>query len=157
MPFSATARLEFINQLPLEPLDLPARSPGQKPGTPRPEMAGCKVRTRGKTAIYVIDRNGYRRLVPFPLTFMNLFKDSAALEGLLICNTISDIAEGPPLDTGAILVRGRTSEPIYILDRGRKRLITSQWIMDKYDFNEESVVIVPQSLVDAAPTGEIWE
>jgi len=46
----------------------PRRPAGDAP-EPHPELAGCKVRITGTTPIFVIDRKGYRRLIPFPLTF----------------------------------------------------------------------------------------
>ena len=154
MSLAVTAPLEFLNRLPLEgPFEL--ASPPT--GIPRPELAGSKVRVAGRTPIYVIDRLGYRRLIPFPLTFMNLFKDESVFQGVVVASSVADIPEGPALDEGALLVRGRCSERIYLLDQGRKCPISSQAIMDKYDFDEESVVVVPQILIDAVPEGEPWE
>jgi len=155
MALSATAQLEFASQMPLDATE--ALSPvGKEPGLPRPELAGCKVRITGTTPIYVVDRKGYRRLIPFPLTFLNLFEDTAMLQ-VLVSSSIADISEGPPLDDGAVLLRARGSERMYLLDRGKKRLITCQSVMRKYEFSEESVIVAPQILVDAVPAGEIWE
>jgi hypothetical protein len=154
MSLSVIAPLELLNRFPIE---TPCELFHPVTGVARPELAGAKVRVPGKTAIYVIDRLGYRRLIPFPLTFMNLFKDIAAIRGVLIATTVADIAESAPLDDGAVLVRGRCSQRIYLLDQGQKRLISSQAVMDKYDFDEESVVAVPQVLIDAVPEGQLWE
>lgn len=154
MSLSVIAPLESLNRFPIE---TPCESFHAVTGIPRPELAGAKVRVPGKTAIYVIDRLGYRRLIPFPLTFMNLFKDIAAIRDVLVATTVADIAESAALDDGALLVRGRCSERIYLLDQGRKRLISSHAVMDKYDFDEESVVVVPQILIDAVPEGQFWE
>ena len=123
---------------------------------PRPELAGRKVRITGTTPIYLIDPEGYRRLVPFPLTFMNLFEDRAVLQ-VLVASTVTEIAEGPALDNGAILLRGSSCERIYLLDQGKKRLITSEQVMNKYGFSERAVVVVPKILIDAVPEGETWE
>lgn len=153
MPFPLTAQLESVDQLPLEAFELSC----SQFGVPHPELAGCKVRIRGKAPIYVIDRLGYRRLIPFPLTFMNLFQDAAVFQGVIVANSVAEIAEGPALDEGAVLLRGRSSELIYLLDQGRKRLITNALIMQKYDFAEESVVVVPQIVIDAIPEGDLWE
>jgi hypothetical protein len=154
---SAIAQLQCINEIPVDAAGVESPFLLPEPVTPRPELAGCKVRVRGRTPIYVIDRKGYRRLVPFPLTFMNLFHDSAVFQGLLVSEAVSQIAEGPALDEGAILVRGMHSEDIYLIDRGKKRLVTSRRAMDKYDFNEAGVVAVPQVLIDAIPAGEVWD
>src|SRR5579863_383149 len=85
---------------------------------PRPELAGHKVRMRGATPVYLIDPEGYRRLVPFPLTFMNLFEDRELLQ-VLVTSAVARIAEGPALDNGALLLRGRSCDRIYLLDQGR--------------------------------------
>jgi hypothetical protein len=154
MSLSVTAPLEFLNRLPLE---APFELVNPPTGAPRPELAGSKVRVAGRTPIYVIDRLGYRRLIPFPLTFMNLFKDESVFQGVVVASGVADIPEGPALDEGALLVRGRCSERIYLLDQGRKHPIKDHAIMDKYDFDEESVVAVPQILIDAVPEGEPWE
>lgn len=88
---------------------------------------------------------------------MNLFHDYAVFQGTLVSDAVTQIAEGPALDDGAVLVRGVHSEDIYLIDSGKKRLVSSPRVMDKYDFNEASVVVVPQVLVDAIPNGEAWE
>jgi hypothetical protein len=132
-----------------------SRSP--QVGTPCPELAGLKTRITGTTPIYVIDRSGYRRLVPFPLTFINLFSDSILFKSVMVSEDVADIPEGPPLDDRAILVRGVSSELIYLIDRGTKKLISSSRIMDKYGFDERCVVSVPQVVIDSIRAGEVWE
>jgi hypothetical protein len=116
-----------------------------------------KTRITGTTPIYVIDRSGYRRRVPFPLTFINLFSDSILFKSVMVSEDVADIPEGPPLDDRAILVRGASSELIYLIDRGTKKLISSSRIMDKYGFDERCVVSVPQVVIDSIRTGEVWE
>jgi hypothetical protein len=149
-------QVEFLNQLSLQPPQHRQRYRLATVGIPRPELAGRKVRVLGESPLYVIDRLGCRRLIPFPLTFMNLFRDAAVCQGVLVANSVADIPEGPALDDGALLLRGRCSERIYILDQGCKRLIAGPDVMRKYDFAEESVMAVPQILVDALPEGEVW-
>lgn len=154
MSLSVTAPLEFLNRLRFEP---PQELASPAIGIPRPELAGSKVRVAGRTPIYIVDQLGYRRLIPFPLTFMNLFKDESVFRGVVVASSVADIPEGPALDEGALLVRGRCSERIYLLNQGRKHSISGQAVMDKYDFDERSVVVVPQILIDAVPEGESWE
>lgn len=153
------ARLKFINQLPLEPTgELRAGLFGRESeiAMPRPELAGMKVRIPGRETLYVIDRLGYRRRIPFPLAFVNLFKDSA-FHGVRVDSAVTDIAEGPSLDEDAILLRGAASEKIYLLDGGRKRLIDGRPVMEKYGFNEAAVMVVPQAIVNALFNGDDWE
>lgn len=124
---------------------------------PHPELAGQRVRIPGTIPIYLVDRNGYRRCVPFPLTFLNLFGDGISFNGVVVAEDVAEIAEGPPLDERAILVRGATSEAIYLMDRGVKKRISSSEMMSKYGFDERSIVCVPQVLIDSIPAGEVWE
>src|SRR5258708_5489461 len=119
------ARLKFINQLPLEPSGEFRSGPfvrNPEIALPHPDLAGSKVRIPGRETLYVIDRFGYRRRIPFPLAFVNLFKDSA-FHGVQVDSSVVDIAEGPSLDEDAILLRGAASEKVYLLDGCRKRLI----------------------------------
>jgi len=125
--------------------------------TPHPELAGLKVRIPGTTPIYVIDRKGYRRQVPFPLTFLNLFGDTIPSRNMMVADDVADIAAGPALDERAILVRGASSESIYLMDRGMKKRIGSPMVMDRYGFDERCIVSVPQVLIDSIPEGEVWE
>ena len=129
----------------------------QEAGSPHPELAGRRARIPGTTPIYVIDRNGYRRYVPFPLTFLNLFGDTISSINMMVEEEVADIAIGPPLDERAILVRGASSESIYLMDRGAKKLISSPTVMKKYGFDENCIVSAPQVLIDSIPAGEVWE
>ncbi|HWZ42107.1 MAG TPA: hypothetical protein VNW97_01450 [Candidatus Saccharimonadales bacterium] len=155
----AFAQVKFI-KLPLEAVEAPlAPTPAMKPAevSRHPELSGRFARIPGRQALFIIDRQGYRRLIPFPLTFIHLFKDACALQDVLLTTYVGNIAEGPSLDDGAVLMRGSCSECIYLLDQGCKRLITGQRIMEKYGFNETAVVVVRQAIIDAVPTGEVWE
>ncbi|SRR5579859_1510213 len=76
---------------------------------------------------------------------------------LVIADMVEDIAEGPALDDGALLIRGISSETIYLLDHGMKRPIASSSVMEKYGFNQHCVVVVQQILINAIPTGDVWE
>jgi len=67
------------------------------------------------------------------------------------------MAERPPLASGSLLVRGDASARIYLLDDGRKRLIPSDTVMDKYWFNWGRICVVRQVLIDHVPTGELWD
>lgn len=144
------------NQISSMLLDAPGTPDYSNAALPCPELAGRKIRLRGATPIYLIDPDGYRRLIPFPLTFMNLFKDSSLLE-VRVCNSVEGIIAGEPFDEGSVLLRGRSSEKTYLLDRKKKRLIPNLRTMHKYEFNEEAVVVVPQIVVDAIPDGDLWE
>jgi hypothetical protein len=76
---------------------------------------------------------------------------------MMVSADVADIAIGPALDERAILVRGTSSESVYLIDSGTKRLIDSPKVMNKYGFDERCIVSVPQVLIDSIPEGEVWE
>jgi hypothetical protein len=125
-------------------------------GTPRPDLAGSKVRAFGDDTLFLIDRHGYRRRIPFPVTFIHLFQDST-FHAIRTMSSVAEIAQGPAFDDDALLLRGAASEQIYLLDGVRKRRITSRRVMEKYGFNEAAVVVAPQAVVNALREGEVWE
>jgi hypothetical protein len=63
----------------------------------------------------------------------------------------------PALPQAPLLLTSDSADSIYLLDDGRKRLVTSREVMDKYWFNLDRVSLVRKVLVDVLPVGEIWE
>jgi hypothetical protein len=118
---------------------------------PRPDYAGLRVMEHTGPAIYLIDPDGYRRWIPDPTTFNNLFRDWS-VERM----DLSNIPEASPLTSGAVLAIGSGTAPVYLVSNGVKRWITSGGAMDKYNFKWEHVVQVPRVLVDSIPSGPSW-
>lgn len=146
-------QLKTLEAVETQPL---AVSVGVKPqlfGVPRPDLAGYRVKVPKQAPIWVIDQDGYRRWIPNPTTFNNLFRDWSVVEELDVAN----IAETVPIDDGAILFKGSATANVYLTDRGNKRWITSPAVMDKYNFNWGKIVVVPQILVNMIPTGLAWQ
>jgi hypothetical protein len=121
--------------------------------TPRPDLSGLRVKTPNSPAIFLIDPEGYRRWIPNPATYNNLFRD---WNGVVVDINIGDIALGLNLTDGALLVRAAGTAPVYFVSNGTKRWITSPAAMDKYYFNWNTVVQVPHVLVDFIPTAGNW-
>jgi len=116
---------------------------------PRPDLNGFRVKSPASPAIYLID-NGLRRWIPNPETYNNLFRDWS---GIIIDINIDDIPLGSNISDGAILARPYHGNPVYLIDRRKKRWITSPAAMDKYHFAWNRIYEVPRILLDSIPTG----
>ena len=120
---------------------------------PRPDLAGLRVKSPNAPQVYLIDPDGYRRWIPNPPTYNNLFRD---WNGIITDIDTNEISEASPLTDGAVLARGIGTAPVYLVSNGMKRWITSPTAMDKYYFNWNTVVQIPSILVDSIPTGSPW-
>jgi hypothetical protein len=121
--------------------------------TPRPDLSGLRVKSPNDPAIYLIDPDGYRRWIPNPATYNNLFRD---WNGVVISIDINEIALGLNLTDGAVLARATGTAPVYLVSNGIKRWITSPSAMDKYYFNWNTIIQIPHVLIDSIPTGANW-
>ncbi|HEY3034606.1 MAG TPA: hypothetical protein VGJ54_08110 [Streptosporangiaceae bacterium] len=113
------------------------------------DLAGARVQQGGK--IYLIDNDGTKRYIPDPTTYTNLFRDWSAI---LQFADVGSIPSGPPITSGAYLaIAQETMQTVYLVDNGQKRGVTSPAVMDKFYFNWNQIRKVPQSTLDALPTG----
>jgi hypothetical protein len=92
--------------------------------------------------------------VPNDHAVRRLFGENLRIDGFA---DLERITEGPPLARGTMLVRGNARESVYLVDMGRRRLITSDAVMGKYGFACDRVFAVRQVLVDSIPLGADWE
>ena len=118
-------------------------------GSPRPDLNGLRVKLPNAPAIYLIDQ-GYRRWIPDPPTYDNLFRN---WDGVVVDIDIIEIPEATPLSHGASLARAAGTAPVHLVSNGQKRWVTSPAVMDKYWFAWNKVVEVPASLIDSIPSG----
>jgi len=117
---------------------------------PRPDLDGVRCKFTNRPHIYLIMDGGYRRHIPDPETYNNLFRSWG---GIVVDNDIDEIQEIRAIQSGSILIRGHQTPHVYMVDHGRKRHVASPAAMDKYHFNWERVYVIPQSSVDAIPDG----
>jgi hypothetical protein len=103
-----------------------------------------------RPAIYFID-GGFKRLVPAPETFNNLFRD---WKNIVTHLPLDDIPDGPELNSGAVLVRASDGDAVYLVDRGMKRAVTGASVMERYHFDEKKIAVVPPILLELLPTGK---
>jgi hypothetical protein len=129
------------------------RHPSGRMPTPRPALAGCRLSRSGRGNVYIVDRDGYRRLIPDRFTYSRLFRDSSGIRE----TNVDSIAVGPPLDPGTVLVRGDLPERTYIIDKGYLRLISSPAVMDKYWFARQRIVLMDQAILESLVPGADWE
>jgi len=120
--------------------------------SPRPDLAGLRLTPLTGGPIYLVNPEGLLQWIPNPETYNNLFKD---WDGVQKIDTAS-LPIATALTNGAVLTRGNGSNPVYIVTNGKKRWITSPAVMDKYHFEWNHIFVVPQTLVDAIPTGGNW-
>jgi hypothetical protein len=121
---------------------------------PRPDRSGQRLVCPGHAEIYLVDPDGFRRLVPNYTTYNRLFR---SWSGIMDDARLADIAPRPPFSTGTVLVRGDASERIYLVDEGQRRRITSAAVMDRYWFDWARLFVVKQALIDRIPMGLDWE
>ncbi len=105
----------------------------------RPDLNGWRVKMPNSPRVYLVDQ-GYRRWIPNPETYNNLFRDWNGIREFIDVNTIP---EGLPIANGAILARPAGGPAVYFLDAGVKRWVTSPDAMDRYHFNWNRVYSVP--------------
>jgi hypothetical protein len=120
---------------------------------PRPDLAGLRLKAPNNPAVYVVDPQGFLRWIPDPATYNNLFRD---WNSIVTDVDLVNIAQGPALTEGAVLALGTGTAPVYLVSNGTKQWITSPAAMDKYDFNWNTIVQVPNVLINSIPTGPSW-
>jgi hypothetical protein len=120
---------------------------------PRPDLAGLRVKAPNAAPIYLIDPEGYRRWIPDPTTYDNLFRD---WNGVIVALDVTSVPERPALSHGAVLVRGNGQAPVYLVSNGIKRWITSPATMDKYYFDWNKIQVLTPAVVHSIPTGGAW-
>ena len=147
----ATARAKDL-EVKTEP---PVLKLGTTPQTtvPRPDLAGLRLITPNNPAIYLVDPLGFLRWIPDPATYNNLFRD---WNGIVTDVDLINIAQGGPLSSGALLAQGIGTFEVYLVSNAAKRWITSPAAMDKYYFNWDRIVQVPDILVEYIPLGPNW-
>jgi hypothetical protein len=120
---------------------------------PRPDLSGARLKSPTAPEVYLVDPSGYLRWVPNPDTYDNLFRD---WNGITISTGLDAIARGSDITSGAVLSKGSNSDQVYLISNGIRRWITSPAVMDKYYFNWNKIVVVPQVVIDSIPQGENW-
>src|SRR5260370_3926566 len=118
------------------------------PCAPRRDLAGHRLVSPGHPEVYLIDPDGYRRRIPNHTTYNRLFRNWSGVDDEA---RLQEIALGPELTTGTILVRGDAVDASYLLDQGRKRMVTDAAVMDKYWFNWSRIFAVRQAVIDPIP------
>ena len=102
-------------------------------------------------AVYLVDR-GTRRHIPDPDTYNSLFR---SWDGIYQAIDPDSIPVGAPLTSGAVLMKGESSDTVFLVESGKKRGIPSPAVMDKYDFDWNKIHVVPQIVANSIPDGDI--
>ena len=115
----------------------------------RVDLDGLRMQIPGEPAIYLID-NGFRRHIPDPDTYNNLFRN---WDNIVQDVNLNEIDEGIPISVGAILARAIDQAPVFLIDARSKRHVGSPAVMDRYQFNWDKISVVPHILLDSIATG----
>jgi len=118
-----------------------------------PSIAGHRVMSPGDADIYLIDPHGYRRRIANHTTYNRLFRDWS---GIIDVN-LRDISRRASLGPGTLLVRGDSSDAVYLVDAGRRRRISNAAVMDKYWFKWDRVSLMNQTVLECIALGIDWE
>jgi hypothetical protein len=132
-------------------LDLGIRVAATQDGA-RPDLDGLRVKAPGNGAVYLIMDGGYRRWIPNPATYDNLFRN---WDGIITDIDVPLIPELPALSNLAVLARrseGETAQ-VYLISNGRKCWVTSPAAMDRYHFDFNKVQKLSPAVIDAIPNG----
>jgi hypothetical protein len=116
---------------------------------PRTELNGVRVKAPNNPMVYLVDQ-GYKRWIPNPSTYNNLFRDWTTI---VVDIDVDAIPTGAQISDGAILARAVNTAPVYLIDQGVKRWIVSPAAMDKYDFDWGKIKVVDSVVIDALPRG----
>ncbi|RUS19420.1 hypothetical protein BC937DRAFT_87519 [Endogone sp. FLAS-F59071] len=114
----------------------------------QPLRNGERVSIPNAAPVYLV-LDGARHWIPNPTTYNNLFRD---WNGIISSPDVNDIYLSYSLSDGAVLAKG-AGDPVYLVSNGVKRWIISPSAMDKYHFNWDKIVQVPQVLLDGIQTG----
>jgi hypothetical protein len=123
----------------------------------RPDLNGLQVKLPNSIQIYLVD-SGYKRLIPDPTTYTNLFVSGASV---VVDIDIDEITTGVALATGAVLAKASNSG-IYVIDSApngttlTKRLIPSPDVLSAYQFSLQAVITVPVVVLAAIPDGPAY-
>lgn len=116
---------------------------------PAPELNGLLLQLPGAPQVYLVV-NGFRRWVPDPGTFGNLFVNGATVVQDI---GIGAVSEGAPLTSGAILAQGDASAQVYLVSNGVKMWIPDPATFNRYQFNSANIKLLPQIVIDFLPNG----
>ncbi|HYK51947.1 MAG TPA: hypothetical protein VEV38_00240 [Candidatus Eremiobacteraceae bacterium] len=117
--------------------------------SPKPEYDGARIKSPVGPKVYLVDR-GYKRWIPNPATYNNLFRD---WDSIVTSIDIDEIPTGAQLPNGAFLAQAVDGPRVYLIDQNSKRWIVSPATMDKYDFDWGKIVPLLPHAIDVIPDG----
>lgn len=118
---------------------------------PRTDLDGLRVTIPGSPAIYLID-GGYRRWVPNPGTYNDLFAD---WNGIQSSSDFAAVPIGTPIASGSNVAQATGQPAIYFIDGSAKRHIVNPGVMTYWAFGVPRQV--EESVLDAMPDGPLIE
>ena len=104
-------------------------------------------------SVYLVNPEGFLQGIPDGETFNNLFRN---WERVMRFDIPTMVPLGIGLTKGAHLARGDATNTVFLISNGQKRGITSNSVMDKYNFSWERVYVIQQIYIDSMTTGPCW-
>jgi hypothetical protein len=87
-----------------------------------------------------------------PTTYANLFRDSQGISQVI---SLDYIPPGGRLSKDAFLARAENDSDVYFINNGVKRLVADSVAMDRYYFDWDKVVTLPQETLDTFESGNL--
>jgi len=120
---------------------------------PNTDYDGYRVKSDDRPEIYLV-MFGYRRWIPNPATYNNLFRDWNGILRFPNRDALDNaIPEGAGIWDGAVLARGATLSPVYLITDNVRMWVTAPAVMDKYYFAWNKVVVVPNAIIQSIYNG----
>lgn len=117
-----------------------------------PELKGHLVHPEGDWTIFLVDVDGSKRWVPNEATYDNLFHGWPIANAEAVID-IGAIDSGPDITDGALLAKDPNLAPVYLIDNGTKRWITSPEMMALFHFSFQTIQKVPNLVLSYIPSG----
>lgn len=99
--------------------------------------------------------NGKACLIPNASTFLAVFTAwDAAISHPAICNFLNqEVPKGENFTDGAMLIKTKNSEAVYLLTHNKRHGITSMAVIAYCSFARERIQVIDQILMDSIPAG----
>ncbi|WP_033341556.1 hypothetical protein [Catenuloplanes japonicus] len=121
---------------------------------PHKELSGKRIKSPDNDAVYLVDPEGYRRWIPSPAVYDNLF---ANWNGIEVRKDIPKISARDALSLDAELGKSTSGDRVYLISNNVKRWIINPDVFNKNHFAWKKIVSHTPGYIDSIPTGKNWK
>jgi hypothetical protein len=120
---------------------------------PNNAYTGYRVKADDDPKIYLV-MFGLRHWIPGERTYNNLFRDWSGVLRFPTTDALREvIPETVSLTAGACLAKSSDRDLIYLINENRRLWVSSPAVMDKFYFDWDKVVVVPDNIISSIPLG----